>query len=107
MPEIPEPTEKNHVATLLERIDRNVTVVSENVLGLRSEFDAFKMALFDVDGIVNLILPAVQSNTKDIQEIKKTNGRIEGDVKALKKDVTELKKDVKDVKERLTAVEAK
>ena len=83
MPEIPEPKDGNHVATLLENIDHTVRVVAEGVTGLRAEFDTFKMALFDVDEVVKLILPAVQSNTKDIQEIKKSIGRIEGRLTAV------------------------
>ncbi len=103
-------SESRRTNVLLEGIRKEVRLIAENHLALRtdidriksrsqlldvlhSEFQTFKGALLEIAGDVKVL-------KGDVAELKR-------DVKVLKADVATLKTDVKDLTTRLTTIEAK
>jgi len=86
MTQIPEPINWNEVKTLLEKLEKDIGLVAEGVVDVNRKMTAMASQLKTVAEDVAIVKPAVQKNTKDIDEIRK---------------------DVREIKNRLSLAEAK
>jgi len=75
---------------MLEARDKSLAVIAEDLRGLRSEFNTFKLALEDVSDDIKLMKPAIHTLVKDVKKLTEGNERIEGHVVALEKRLTAL-----------------
>ena len=80
---MPEPVNWNEVKVMLEAQGHEITVIAEGFADVHPRIVRIETAVASLVEDMKLMIPAVQSNTKDSQEIKKGIERLEGRLTAV------------------------